>query len=77
MSKTKVSATVDTDRLARAKQLTGVQNVSQVLNRALGVLIEAELEQIHVDGYTRIPQGEETVHTVDATVWADLPWEQE
>lgn len=45
MPKTKVSATVSPERLARAKEITGAQSVSDLLERALGALIERELEQ--------------------------------
>ncbi len=77
MGKVKVSATVDPDRLARAKQLTGCATVSEVLDRALAALIDDELERVHVEGYARAPQGEETVDAVDAEVWSDLPWDEE
>ncbi|HMA46151.1 MAG TPA: hypothetical protein VKP11_02935 [Frankiaceae bacterium] len=77
MSKVKVSATVDPATLARAKQLTGCENVSEVLDRALAALVEDELERVHAAGYTRVPQGRETVGTADAQVWADLPWDEE
>jgi hypothetical protein len=71
------SATVDPARLERAKELTGVTSVSGVLERGLAALIEDELERIHTDGYTRVPQAGETVTTVDAAVWDDLPWDEE
>lgn len=45
MPKTKVSATVSPDRLARAREVTGTNNVSDLLEQALGALIERELEQ--------------------------------
>lgn len=77
MSKVKVSATVDPAHLERAKELTGVTSVSEVLERGLVALIEDELERIHADGYVRAPQDGETVSAVDAAVWADLPWDEE
>ena len=77
MAKVKISATVDPARLERAKELTGVTSVSEVLERALSALIEDELERIHSDGYSQLPQGGETVRTVDPDVWADLPWDEE
>lgn len=77
MGKVKVSATVSPERLARAKQLTGSQNVSEVLDRALGALIDDELERIHSEGYADAPQGDETVTTVDASVWSGIPWDEE
>lgn len=77
MGKVKVSATVSPDRLERAKQLTGCQNVSEVLDRALEALIDDELERIHAEGYTDTPQGGETVATVGAAVWSEVPWDNE
>lgn len=75
--KTKVSATIDRDRLAEAQKLTGCANVSAVLDQALEALIVAHLERAHVEGYARIPQGEETIALPDPSVWASLPWEDE
>ncbi len=77
MAKVKISATVDPVRLARAKQLTGVRSVSEVLERGLAALIEDELERIHVEGYAQHPQAGETVQSVDTAVWDDLPWDEE
>ncbi len=77
MAKVKISATVDPARLERAKELTGVSSVSEVLERGLAALIEDELERIHVDGYARQPQEGETVNAVDAVIWADLPWDED
>lgn len=77
MPKVKISATVDPARLQRAKELTGVTNVSEVLERGLAALIEDELERIHANGYARAPQGSETVRAVGAGAWADLPWDEE
>ena len=77
MAKVKISATVDPARLERAKELTGVTSVSEVLERGLAALIEDELERIHADGYDRVPQAADTVMVVDARVWADLPWDEE
>ncbi len=77
MGKVKVSATVDPDRLARAKQLTGSENVSEVLDRALAALVDRELERVHAEGYARVPQGDETIEAVDPEVWSNLPWDEE
>lgn len=56
MAKVKVSAIVDPARLDRAKELTGVSSVSEVLERGLAALIEDQLERIHAEGYARSPQ---------------------
>ena len=77
MAKVKIAATVDPARLDQAKELTGVQGVSEILERGLAALIEDELERIHADGYARAPQASETVRTIDKGVWADLPWDEE
>lgn len=77
MAKVKISATVDPAHLERAKELTGVSSVSEVLERGLVALIEDELERIHIEGYARLPQAGETVKAVDAGIWADLPWDEE
>jgi hypothetical protein len=75
--KTKVSATVDEDRLAEAQKLTGCANVSAVLDQALEALIISHLEQAHLDGYTRMPQGDETIALPDPAVWASVPWDED
>jgi len=77
MNKVKISATVRPDQLAEAKRLTGCENVSEVLDRALAALIDDELERAHAEGYARLPQGDDTVRSVDPGVWADLPWDEE
>ncbi len=75
MAKVKISATVDPARLDRAKELTGVSSVSELLDRGLAALIEDELERIHAEG--RLPQSGETIDSADVRIWADLPWDEE
>ncbi|MDA8315051.1 MAG: hypothetical protein M0010_07725 [Actinomycetota bacterium] len=77
MAKIKISATVDPARLDRAKELTGVSSVSELLDRGLAALIEDELERSHAEGYARLPQSGETIEAADARIWADLPWDEE
>jgi hypothetical protein len=77
MSKVKVSATVDPGRLEKAKELTGCDSTSEVLDRGLRALIEDHFERAHADGYERSPQAEDAVRTVDAGVWLGLPWDEE
>lgn len=77
MAKVKISATVDPARLERAKELTGVTNVSEVLERGLAALIEDELERTHADGYARLPQAGDAITAIDAAVWDDLSWDEE
>lgn len=40
-------------------------------------MIEAEQERVHAEGYERVPQARETIRTVDPSIWADLPWDDE
>ncbi len=75
--KTKVSVTVDQDRLARAKELSGSNNVSAVVDSALEAFIIARLEQKHIDGYERFPQDDETVGFSDGATLSDIPWDEE
>jgi hypothetical protein len=77
VTKAKVSATVDPDRLARAKKLTGCESTSEVLDRGLRALIEDQLERAQAEGYAHLPQGDDVVPQVDSNVWADLPWDVE
>lgn len=74
--KLKISATIDRDRLVQAQNLTGCRNVSAVLDRALESLILAHLERAHAEGYTRIPQDDDTVALPYPSVWASLPWDE-
>lgn len=76
--KTKVSATIDQGRLAEALKLTGVTNVSALLDQALEALIVARLEAAHVQGYVEHPQDDEDMMALpDTRVWADIPWDDE
>lgn len=51
MTKAKISATVTPERLARAHEVSGTSNLSQLLDQALGALIERELEQRWLDAH--------------------------
>ncbi|MGI9034220.1 MAG: hypothetical protein ACR2HY_11230 [Acidimicrobiales bacterium] len=77
MAKLKVSATVDPERLERAKHLTGCRNVSEVIDRGLAALIDRELERVHSEGYVQVPQGDEAVAIVGPTVWSEVPWDED
>lgn len=72
MPKTKVSATVSPERLARAREVTGTNSVSDLLEAALGALIERELEQrwLHAHPDEGLPG--EVVPDLSA-----VPWEGE
>jgi hypothetical protein len=75
--KTKVSATIDRDRLAEAQRVTGCTNVSAVLDQALEALIVSHLERTHAEGYDRMPQSDDTIALPDPSVWAALPWDED
>jgi len=77
MGKVKVSATISPERLERAKQLTGCDNASEVLDQGLEALITQEHERIHAEGYVPTPQGEEIVDSVGPAVWSEVPWDEE
>ncbi len=73
MTKRKVSATVSPERLQQAQELIGNDNVSEVLDQALGALVERELERRWIEGYgdgrTADLPGEVPVGL------ADVPWD--
>jgi len=52
MIKEKISATVDPQRLARAKALLSSDNNSAVLNAALDALVERERERQWLEAHT-------------------------
>ena len=69
MTKAKISATVDPARLAKAKRLTGKSNVSEVLDDALAVLVERELERAWLAAHP----GAELPGEVPVDL-SDVPW---
>jgi hypothetical protein len=70
MMKVKVSATVDPARLQEARSLTGADSVSEVLDAALGALIERELEQRWLAAHPN----DELPGEVPVDL-SDLPWD--
>ncbi|MGI8628165.1 MAG: type II toxin-antitoxin system CcdA family antitoxin [Geodermatophilaceae bacterium] len=74
MAKHKVSVTLSPERLRRAKAITGSQNVSELLDDALGALIERELELRWLAGHDTASGDPELPGevTVDLT---DVPWD--
>lgn len=59
MAKSKMSVTLDSNKLERAQSFIRAASVSELLDVALARLIDDELERRHVDGYVRMPVDEE------------------
>ncbi len=59
MAKSKLSVSLDPDRLARAQELVHAASVSELLDTALIRMIEQETERRHIEGYLRIPADNE------------------
>jgi hypothetical protein len=57
MTREKISATVDRAILAQAKSLTGVSSTSELLDRSLAMMVEAELVAKWHAGYEADPPG--------------------
>jgi post-segregation antitoxin (ccd killing protein) len=55
VTREKISATVDKDVLARARALTGLSSISELLDRALAAAVEAALEARWHAGYESQP----------------------
>jgi post-segregation antitoxin (ccd killing protein) len=75
MAKRKVSATISPERLHRAQELTGNENVSEVLDQALGALVERELERRWLHEHDEGP-----LHDLPGETLVDLahiPWDEE
>ena len=60
MTRAKISATVDRELLERAKTLTGVSSLSELLDRALAALVAEVLEARWQAGYGSAPAGSES-----------------
>lgn len=69
MPKTKVSATVSPERLARAREVTGTDSVSELLEEALEALIERELEQRWLQAHPDEELPGEVVPDLSAVPW--------
>jgi post-segregation antitoxin (ccd killing protein) len=57
MTRAKISATVDRELLERAKALTGVSSISELLDRALAASVSEVLESRWHAGYESMPAG--------------------
>lgn len=71
MTKRKISATVDPDRLAQATELVGSDNVSAVLDLALDALVDLERERqwLAAGGGNDLPG--EVSPPLDSVPWDD------
>lgn len=76
MTKRKVSATVSPERLSRAQEVTGNDNVSEVIDQALGALVERELERRWLAGHADDARGDDLPGEI-AVELGDLPWDAE
>lgn len=66
MAKSKISVSLDPDRLGQAQSLVAAGSVSELLDVALAHLIEEELERRHIEGYVSTPVDDETAR------WAQI-----
>lgn len=69
MPKTKVSATITPERLARAKEVTGTESVSELLDQALVALVERELEQRWLKAHPDVELPGEIVPDLETVPW--------
>ena len=58
MAKSKMSVSLDSNKLERAQSFIHAASVSELLDVALARLIDDEQERRHVDGYVRMPVDE-------------------
>jgi post-segregation antitoxin (ccd killing protein) len=70
MTRLKISATVDPDLLANAREVTGLDNTSELFDRALDALVERELETRWLERHRGADLPDDT--PVDL---GDLPWD--
>jgi post-segregation antitoxin (ccd killing protein) len=70
-ARTKVSATLTPERLKQAQEVTGMSNVSQLLDEALAALVERELERRWLDAHP----DDELPGEVEVDL-SDVPWDE-
>lgn len=68
--------TLSPERVRRAREVTGSQNLSELLDAALDALIERELERRWLLGH-RTSVGETDLPGEVPVDLADLPWDDE
>lgn len=74
MTKQKVSVTLSPSRISDARRLTGNENLSDLLDEALGALIDREQERRWLQGRSVVeadPIGDATPDL------SDVPWDDE
>lgn len=74
MAKQKVSVTLSPERLRRARELTGSENLSELLDDALDALVERELERRWLEGCERGPDDADLPGGVMVDL-GDVPWD--
>lgn len=72
MPKTKVSAAVSPHRLARAREVTGTDSVSDLFEEDLAALIERELEQRWLHAHPDEELNGEIVPDLSAVPWDEV-----
>ncbi|MGQ0577245.1 MAG: type II toxin-antitoxin system CcdA family antitoxin [Pseudonocardia sp.] len=73
MTKRKVSVTLTPERIARAQEVTGRANLSELLDEALLALVDRELEQRWI-ARTDVPGDRDTPDDVPVDL-SDVPWD--
>lgn len=76
MAKTKISATVDPDVLARARAASEASSLSELIDEALALLLERRLEERWLAGHLRSHAASGTPGEVPVDL-RDLPWDDE
>lgn len=71
MTKKKLSATVDPERLAEALELTGSTNVSSVIDRTLNALVDRERERRWLAAHPATDLPGEVAPDLSPVAWED------
>lgn len=74
MAKQKASVTLSPELVQRAREVTGRQNLSELLDAALDALVERELERRWLAGHSTSVVGADLPGEVPVDL-ADLPWD--
>ena len=77
-AKVKVSATVSPERLREAREVTGTESLSTLLDEALAALIERELERRWLDAHPEAgPRGDADLPGAVPVDLSAIPWDEE